>query len=1146
MSGPVGSSTWFGTPGYDLDQSLRFDDGSLSSLTRTPAAAGNTKKWTFSCWYKRGVQDGESHTLFSTDSAGDDFDYIRVQTDDSVYVAVRDGDSNYVLRLITNRKLRDSSAWYHIVVRFDSTAGTPDGVSNALYINGELQGGLAAAVTPSQDDVTRFNAAVPHHIGQWDANAAYYLDGHLAEVNFVDGYSLSADYFGATGEHGEWEPIQYGGAYGTNGFYLPFKQDYSVEGFSTVISRGNATAKYIGGVGFQPDMVWNATRDASQNKVIYDSVRGVNNELRTNSDNAQATSDGVTAFSADGFSRGNGNDCNENNKTYVDWCWDMGGSNANNTTGGIDSVVRANTSYGQSIVTYTGTGSAATVGHGLGIAPKCIFVKNYNTASRNWAVLHMSQYGGGEGHKAIMFLNSDAAYSRTNQVQYWNSTAPTTSVFTVGTHNTTNEDGKLYVAYCWGDVTGFSKFHHYFGNGQATGNTTNVGFRPAWLLVKKTTTTEDWYVWDSVRDEGATFGKFMEVNTSTAELEGNVAETVTTFAITDTGFTPSTDDSRINSNGGTYMYMAFADNREFAFFLDQSGNNNDWEPNNLTESDISLDTPTNNFATLDPLSSGGAGFFEGNLKYTSTAHTGVGTLGISSGKAYFEVTVSGASNSHIGVCDIGKGINPLRGGGWSAHGGITYKQNGDQYRLAVGSNSSTTASYGASYTNGDIIGVALDVDNDTVVFYKNNASQGNAAVGSSFLSSNGIYSIMIYGGSAMIFVCNFGQDSSFAGNKVAQGNTDSNGEGDFYYAPPSGYLALCTKNLPEPSVDPRNHFNTILYTGDDSTDNDITGIGFETDFLWIKRRDATAQHYLFDSLRLYDNGHNKQIFASLPGAEGADDSGSSNSRVRLGVITDGFNLTNADTDLNASAGSYVAWNWKAGNANTAFSESGNNPGGIHRANVAAGFSIVSYTGTGAAGTVAHGLGAAPELMLIKNRGVADEWFVYYGDNTDYLVLDDSDATADAATAWNDTSPTSSVFTVSTDHSVNADGERYIAYCFHSVDGYSSVGSYIGNGNVDGPFIHTGFRPAFVLIKNISAAGTYWHIADSKRLGRNVIGQFLFPNTNEVESNYTEEVLLDITSNGFKLQGLYGHINGDGNTIVYLAIAEIPFKYANAR
>jgi hypothetical protein len=163
-----------------------------------------------------------------------------------------------------------------------------------------------------------------------------------------------------------------------------------------------------------------------------------------------------------------------------------------------------------------------------------------------------------------------------------------------------------------------------------------------------------------------------------------------------------------------------------------------------------------------------------------------------------------------------------------------------------------------------------------------------------------------------------------------------------------------------------------------------------------------------------------------------------------------------------------------------------------------------------------------------------------------LVLNTDAATADDAAYFNDTSPSATVFTVNTAHNVNADGERYIAYCWRSIDGHSKLGSYIGNGNVDGPFIHTGFRPAFVLIKNISAAGTYWHIADSKRLGRNVIGQFLFPNTNEVESNYTEEVLLDITSNGFKLQGLYGHINGDGNTIVYLAIAEIPFKYANAR
>ena len=222
-----GSESYFAERGFKVGKSLRFNDDDSVKLSTTFASAGNTKKWTFSCWVKRGEIDGESHTLFATDRSGtNDFDYIRVQTDDSVYAAVRDDSSNYHFRIITNRKLRDVGAWYHIVVRYDSTAGTPASPENALYINGELQDNLAAGVTPAQDDVTNFNNAVVHHIGNWNASAAYYLDGYLAEVNFVDGYSLPASYFGTTDPaagNGQWVPTKYSGAYGNNGFYLPFK-----------------------------------------------------------------------------------------------------------------------------------------------------------------------------------------------------------------------------------------------------------------------------------------------------------------------------------------------------------------------------------------------------------------------------------------------------------------------------------------------------------------------------------------------------------------------------------------------------------------------------------------------------------------------------------------------------------------------------------------------------------------------------------------------------------------------------------------------------------------------------------------------------------------------------------------------------------
>jgi len=220
----MGAESFFAKPGFKAGKSLRFNDDDSARLSRTFTSAGNTKKWTFSCWVKRGEIDGQSHTLFATDRSGtNDFDYIRIQTDDSVYAAVYSDDEEYHLRIITNRKLRDLNTWYHIVVRYDSTAGTPASPENALYINGVLEDDLAAGVTPDQNAVSNFNNNVVHRIGNWNANAAFNLDGHLAEVNFVDGYSLPASYFGETDTVGnQWIPIKYSGAYGNNGFYLSF------------------------------------------------------------------------------------------------------------------------------------------------------------------------------------------------------------------------------------------------------------------------------------------------------------------------------------------------------------------------------------------------------------------------------------------------------------------------------------------------------------------------------------------------------------------------------------------------------------------------------------------------------------------------------------------------------------------------------------------------------------------------------------------------------------------------------------------------------------------------------------------------------------------------------------------------------------
>ena len=338
--------------------------------------------------------------------------------------------------------------------------------------------------------------------------------------------------------------------------------------------------------------------------------------------------------------------------------------------------------------------------------------------------------------------------------------------------------------------------------------------------------------------------------------------------------------------------------------------------------------------------------------------------------------------------------------------------------------------------------------------------------------------------------------------------------------------------------DPSAYFQTALYTGNGSTQN-ITNDGnsdLKPDLVWTKCRSGASHHTNVDSSR----GAGIQFYPNLANAEETVSGVSA-------FLTDGFSLGNNGT-ANSDGATYVAWQWKA-NAGTTVSvtESGNNPGGTHQANTTSGFSIVTYTGTGATGTVTHGLGVAPNMILVRNRDVGDPWAVYYGDATDYLVLNDTAATVDNAAWWNDTAPSSTVFTVSTDHSVNADGEDYSAYCFAEKQGFSKFGSYVGNGNADGAFVYLGFAPAWLLIKRFDAGATNWNLYDNKREssgGGFAAGQDasrrLFPNNTEAESANTVADEMQFTSNGFKLRGTQGSLNGSGNEFIYMAFAESSF------
>ena len=337
--------------------------------------------------------------------------------------------------------------------------------------------------------------------------------------------------------------------------------------------------------------------------------------------------------------------------------------------------------------------------------------------------------------------------------------------------------------------------------------------------------------------------------------------------------------------------------------------------------------------------------------------------------------------------------------------------------------------------------------------------------------------------------------------------------------------------------DPSAHFQTEIYAGSGSDDKVVTNSGnseLQPDWVWIKKRaGGTARaHQLYDSSR----GVTKLLHSNSDGAESTQSAG------LTAFGSDGFTVGD-DDGIGANTATYVAWQWKAnGGTTTSFNESGNNPGGTIQTNTTAGFSIITTTGTGATGTIAHGLGAVPHWWISKQRSNAENWAVYHVSNTsapetEILTLNTTDATADNANAYNDTAPTSTNLTVHTKNEVNTDGRTYVHYVFAPIQGYSKFGSYTGNGNADGPFVYTGFKPAWLIIKRTSSSGD-WLLWDNKRDTSNVTDAVLKPNSNAAEN--TGYWYIDFLSNGFKIRATDAEINQSGGTLIYMAFAEHPF------
>jgi len=600
--------------------------------------------------------------------------------------------------------------------------------------------------------------------------------------------------------------------------------------------------------------------------------------------------------------------------------------------------------------------------------------------------------------------------------------------------------------------------------------------------------------------------------------------------------------------GGSYgtngFYLKFTDTTNTTTLgYDSSPNSNNWTTNNISLTagstyDSMTDVPTltsataGNYCVMNPLDNGGVTLSNGNLTITgagSVFKIARSTLGVSTGKWYceFVITAEGApSRIDFGLLGFPATLSGSLGD--TSNGYTVYESSSNIYKYN-NSTSTLLVSSGSLDVN-DVQMLAYDADAGKLWFGKNGTwfASGDPVAGTNAAFTG------VSGQTYFVAV------QAYNTSDVGQINF---GQRPFTYTPPTGFVRLNTFNLPTPTIGAtaatlaNEYFDASLWTGNGSTQTITNSGSMQPDFVWYKGRSTTFNHGLFDSIR----GTLQRLSSNLTSAE------STTAGSLTAFNSNGFSV-GSDAGANQNTDTYVGWQWRASNATAVTNTNGTITSTVS-ASTTAGFSIVTYTGTGVNATVGHGLGATPSMVTVKCRSTAGEsWHTYHvglSSLANTVYLNGTAAQGSFPTCFNSMSTlNSTVFSLGTDGASNGSGRTYVAYCFAPIAGYSAFGSYTGNGSADGPFVFTGFRPRFVMFKRTDSSDD-WVFLDIARNTYNVMISALFPNSSssETSNGFYDS---DCVSNGFKIRATNAVVNASSGTYIYMAFAESPFKYANAR